>query len=307
MVRIVHDRVTIRVPATSANLGPGFDSFGVALDLWDEIEVHATSDSNVKVEIEGHGAETVARDESHLVIRALHTALEAVGAPLTGVVLKAKNRIPHGRGLGSSAAACVAGIAAAHYLISEPELLDGPAMLALANDFEGHPDNAAPAIYGGGTISWIAQDLPQTAHLSLSPDLGLVTLVPGNEFPTKQARAVLPEQVPHGVAAAQAARAGLLVAALGGQTEHLLAATEDYLHQGFRGEVMPHTRDLIAKLRDAGFAAVISGAGPSVLVLVDQAKLPDPAAAVRTAAAELAEGWEISARNIASGVRGARR
>lgn len=307
MVRIVHDRVTIRVPATSANLGPGFDSFGVALDLWDEIEIHATSDANVKVEITGFGAETVPRDDSHLVIRALHTALEAVGAPLTGVVLKAKNRIPHGRGLGSSAAACVAGIAAAHYLISEPELLDGPAMLALANDFEGHPDNAAPAIYGGGTISWIAADQPRTAHLSLSPDLALVTLVPGNEFPTKQARAVLPASVPHGVAAAQAARAGLLVAALGGQTEHLLAATEDYLHQGYRGEVMPHTRDLIARLREQGHAAVISGAGPSVLVLVDRSQLADPATAVQAAAGEMGEGWEISTRNIASGVRGARR
>lgn len=307
MVRIVHDRVTIRVPATSANLGPGFDSFGVALDLWDEIEIHATSDANVKVEIAGFGAETVARDESHLVIRALHTALEAVGAPLTGVALKAKNRIPHGRGLGSSAAACVAGIAAAHYLISEPELLDGPAMLALANDFEGHPDNAAPAIYGGGTISWIADDQPQTAHLNLSPDLALVTLVPGNEFPTKQARAVLPASVPHSVAAAQAARTGLLVAALGGQTEHLLAATQDYLHQDYRGEVMPHTRDLIAQLREQGHAAVISGAGPSVLVLVDRTKLPDPAGAIQVAAGELGEGWEISARNIASGVRGARR
>ncbi len=266
-MRLAADHVRVTVPATAGNLGPGFDALGLALGVRDEIEVRAVAAAHVQIEIEGEGAEALPRDETHLLVRAIRAALDAVGASQTGLVIRATNRIPHGRGLGSSAAAVVAGLAAARGLIAEPEALDHTAMLRLATEFEGHPDNAAPAIWGGATVAWMDEDGAHASALDLDPTLESLVLVPQSVLPTSQARAVLPPQVPHRDAAFNAGRSALLVHALHGHPDLLLPATEDRLHQGYRAAVMQPAAALLAHLREQGWAAVVSGAGPSVLVL----------------------------------------
>jgi len=266
-MRLTADHVRVTVPATAGNLGPGFDALGLALGVRDQVEVRAVAAARVDLEIEGEGAETLPRDETHLMVRAIRAGLDAVGASQTGLMIRATNRIPHGRGLGSSAAAVVAGLAAVRGLIAEPEAFDNTAMLQLATEFEGHPDNAAPAIWGGATVAWMDHLGAHGAPLALDPTLESLVLVPASVLPTREARAVLPPQVPHVDAAFNAGRSALLVHALTGHPEVLLAATEDRLHQGYRASVMRPAAALVAHLRDAGHAAVVSGAGPSVLVL----------------------------------------
>jgi len=266
-MRLVADHVLVSVPATAGNLGPGFDALGLALGLRDEVEVRAVASGETSITIEGEGAESLARDESHLVVRALREALDSVGASQVGLDIRAVNRIPHGKGLGSSAAAVVAGITAARALIADPEALDAAAALRLATAFEGHPDNAAPAIYGGATVAWVDAEGAHAAELALDPAIESAVLVPESTLPTSQARAVLPPTVPHTHAAFNVGRAALLVAALGGHPELLLPATEDKLHQGYRADVMAPAVAMIQYLRGEGLAAVVSGAGPSVLVM----------------------------------------
>ena len=273
-MRLRADRVRVRVPATSANLGPGFDAMGVALALHDEVEVRAVAAPGVTVVVEGEGAGAVPGDERHLVVRAIRTALDHVGAPQAGLTLTCRNAIPHGRGLGSSAAAVVAGIVAARGLISEPEALDDATVLALATQLEGHPDNAAPAILGGATIAWTTPTGAVGAtQVEVHPDVAPVVMIPPTHLSTKAARGVLPEQVPFVDAARQAGRSALLVQALGRRPDLLLDATVDLLHQEYRRAVMPDSLALVDALRRRGVAAVVSGAGPTVLALAR--RLPD--------------------------------
>ncbi|WP_062201218.1 homoserine kinase [Demequina salsinemoris] len=266
-MRIAADHVRVSAPATAGNLGPGFDSLGMALGVRDELEVRAIASREIEMEIVGEGEATLPRDESHLVVQAIRAALDHVGASQTGLAIRATNRIPHGRGLGSSAAAVVAGITAARAMIAEPEALDRAEALRLATVFEGHPDNAAPAIYGGATVAWTSSDGPLAAALEVGDQIETAVLVPGATLPTKEARAVLPAQVPHTHAAFNAGRSALLVHALAGRPELLFPATEDKLHQGYRADVLGPATSLLRALRERGLAAVISGAGPSVLVL----------------------------------------
>ena len=266
-MRLAADRVVVSVPATAGNLGPGFDALGMALGVRDEVHVHALASAETIITIEGEGADTLARDESHLVVRALREALDHVGASQVGLEIRAINRIPHGKGLGSSAAAVVAGITAARALIAEPEALDAAVALRIATAFEGHPDNAAPAIHGGATVAWVDADGAHASELALDPRIETAVLIPESTLPTKQARAVLPPQVPHTHAAFNVGRAALLVNALGGHPELLLPATEDKLHQNYRADVMAPAVAMLQHLRGEGFAAVVSGAGPSVLVM----------------------------------------
>ncbi|MFN3866352.1 MAG: homoserine kinase [Demequina sp.] len=266
-MRLVADHVRVQVPATAGNLGPGFDALGLALGVADVLDVRAVAAADVGIEIEGEGADSLPRDESHLVVRAMREALDHVGASQVGLAIRATNRIPHGRGLGSSAAAVVAGICAARGMIAEPDALSAGVVLDLATRFEGHPDNAAPAILGGATVAW--QDA-QGAHaraLVMADEVETAVLIPRSVLPTTQARSVLPSHVPHGDAAFNVGRAALLVNALAGRPEDLFAATEDRLHQGYRAEVMAAAPAMIERLREQGLAAVVSGAGPSVLVL----------------------------------------
>jgi homoserine kinase len=267
------DHVRVRVPATSANLGPGFDALGLALGRHDVLEVWALASDEVVVEVMGEGAGEVPTDDRHLVVRALRAALELAGAPQTGLRLSCTNNIPHGRGLGSSAAAVVAGIVAARALIADPEALDDETVLRLATEFEGHPDNAAPAVYGGATIAWTSGATgtdpagARAVRLDVHPDIEATVLVPSSRLATSHARGVLPATVPHADAAFNAGRAALLVEALGRSPQHLFDATEDRLHQEYRSGVMAGTWELVRALRAQGHAATVSGAGPTVLLL----------------------------------------
>lgn len=264
-MRLANDSAHVRVPATSANLGPGFDAFGMALDIWDDVQVRAIT-GETRVQITGEGAGDLPEGEEHLIIKALRVALDYVDAPQAGFLLTCHNRIPHGRGLGSSAAATVAGLLLARGLISDPGALDDASLLTLATEFEGHPDNAAPAIYGGATIAYVDNGQAYAAHIPLG-EIKVTVLIPAGELSTSRSRGALPEHVPHTDAAFNAARTGLLTLALSGQENLLLAATSDRLHQNYRADVMPQTTTVLQELREEGAAAVVSGAGPSVLVL----------------------------------------
>jgi homoserine kinase len=265
-MRLASDHVKVRVPATSANLGAGFDALGLALDLWDDVEARALTGST-RVQVTGEGEGEVPLDDTHLVVRAAHAALEAVGAPEIGLELRCVNRIPHGRGLGSSAAAAVAGGLIARGLIANPDVLNNRAVFELATQFEGHPDNAAPAVFGQGTVAWVDDGVPRAARLDVSPEIEPVVLLPDRPVSTRVARAVLPERVAHEDAAFNVGRAALMVHALSTQPTLLFEASEDRLHQAARASVMEETFDVLRELRADGLAAVVSGAGPSILVL----------------------------------------
>jgi homoserine kinase len=290
--------VTVRVPATSANLGPGFDCLGLALDLHDEVRVRAGDPADgdaVTVDVSGEGAGTVPTDASHLVVRAVHRALDAMGAPHSPLALHCANAVPHGRGLGSSAAAVVAGLLAGRALVDDGTArLDDRALLALASAMEGHPDNAAAALLGGLTLAWADGAAVRAVRLEPRADVRATVLVPAVQLATETARGLLPAAVPHADAALTAGRAALLVAALtdpslAGDRDVLLAATEDRLHQEQRAPAMPATAALVRDLRAAGRAAVVSGAGPTVLVLDTGQGDPVPAP----------EGWRVLPLRIA--------
>ena len=265
MTTFVDGPVRASVPATSANLGPGFDAFGLALSMRDELEAEVLADGLV-VDVDGSGADTVPRDESHLVVRAMRAAFELMGEQPPGLRLSCRNVIPHARGLGSSSAAIVGGVVLARGLVAGGQLLaSDEALLGLAADLEGHPDNVAAAFHGGFVISGREAERWYAVRSGVDPRVTAVVFVPPDGVETTVARGLLPDAVPHADAAANAGRAALLVAALAGQPEHLLAATRDWLHQEQREPAMPASLALVHSLRDAGIPAVVSGAGPTVL------------------------------------------
>jgi homoserine kinase len=257
--------VRVRVPATSANLGPGFDALGLALGLYDDVVLRA-ADSGLVVDVHGEGADDVSRDENHLVVRAVRAAFEVLGGQPHGLEVVCANRIPHARGLGSSAAAIVSGIVAARALLIGGEAaMDDAAVLELATALEGHPDNVAACLLGGLTIAWTDSGGPRAARLDPHPDLRPVAFVPDTRASTAEARRALPAEVPHADAAFTAGRAALLTHALTAFPALLLPATEDRLHQRYRAGQMRRSASLVDKLRADGVPAVISGAGPTVL------------------------------------------
>jgi homoserine kinase len=290
--------VSVEVPATSANLGPGYDCFGLALDLCDELtgEVRA---SGLEIEVSGAGAEDVPRDEDHLVVRAMRAAFAAMGVEPPGLALRCHNRIPHARGLGSSSAAIVGGIVLARALATEGErLLPDAAALALANRLEGHPDNVAPALLGGFVIAGQSRHDPGGGEVwaepaPVHPSVSVVAFVPPDGVRTDVARGLLPETVAHADAASNSGRAALLVLALSARPDLLLRATEDYLHQAQREPAMPDSLALVRRLRDAGVPAVISGAGPTVLTFVTGGESER-----ERVASHVPEGWLVFAREV---------
>lgn len=329
--------VNVRPPATSANLGPGFDAFGLALELRDEVIVEVLHEPGLQVEVTGEGASEVPLDERHLLVRSLRAGFDALGGQPTGLRVSCRNRIPHGRGLGSSSAAICAGLVAARELVEDgASTLDEDALLDLATRIEGHPDNVAPALRGGLTVAWTqspedewpadgadggvgvyrdsgelsesvaekSQDRDMRAfalRLTPDPDVSAVVFVPPNRLATEVARGLLPQLVPHRDASANAGRAALLTAALTTPelTHHhravlLHAATRDRLHQDYRAPAMPDSAALIRRLRADGFAAAVSGAGPSVLVLTVGTGWP------RKAAAYAPEGWDVMVLSVAA-------
>ena len=261
--------VVVRVPATSANLGPGFDTLGLALSVYDELVVTALPQGRLEIEVTGQGADDVPRDASNLVVRSIAYAFEAVGRRLPGLRLQAHNVIPHGRGMGSSGAAVVSGLLAAKGLLEGDVVLGDDMLLSLATELEGHPDNVAPALFGGLTIAWMDETGPQHKKLLVHRGVSPLVLVPEFTMSTKLARSLQPLHVPREDAVFNVSRSALLIAALTQSPELLLAATEDKLHQNYRAQAMPDTDELVRALRARGFAAVVSGAGPSVLVLAD--------------------------------------
>lgn len=269
----------VRVPATSANLGPGFDALGLALALYDEVTARVTS-SGCRVEVTGEGAGELPADDTHLVVRAMRTAFDVLGGQPSGVTVDCVNRIPQARGLGSSSAAIVAGVQLARALVTDgDQRLDDAGALRLAAEIEGHPDNVAPCLLGGFTIAWTetAESATRTGvlpgaravSLPMGPAVRPVVFIPGERGLTSVARAALPATVPHRDAAFNAGRSALLVHAITTEPGLLLAATEDRLHQDYRAAGMPGTAALLTALRVAGVAAVVSGAGPTVLALTE--------------------------------------
>jgi homoserine kinase len=276
--------VRIRVPATSANLGPAFDCAGLALSCTDDLEFTVT-DGGLSVVMTGEGADALPTDESHLVVRAFRAACDQLGWTPPGLRLSTVNAIPQGRGMGSSAAAVVGGVVGAWVLCPDVGPMDLDAVLRLADEFEGHADNVAACLHGGLTLAWEGPAGPVAERLDVAPGVQPLLLVPGATLSTSAARGLLPEAVPHRDAAYNAGRAALLVAALTSDPALLLAATEDRLHQRQRAAAMPDTLALVDRLRDEGLAAVVSGAGPSVLVLSHRHADDDPA--------DLADGVEV--------------
>jgi homoserine kinase len=258
----------VRVPATSANLGPGFDTLGLALTLHDDVVVRVTDEPGLTVDVAGMGAATVARNGRHLVVKAMRATFRALGGAPRGLELVAANHIPHGRGLGSSAGAIVAGVVAARALVvGGAERLDDAAVLALAASLEGHADNVAACLLGGATIAWNDEHGARALAVPVHPSIAPVAFVPGASSSTKAARRLLPQQVPLEDAVLNASRSALLVEALRTSPDLLLPATEDRLHQSYRAAAMPRTAILVEALRADGIPAVVSGAGPTVLAL----------------------------------------
>lgn len=286
--------VRVRVPATSANLGPGYDSFGLALSRYDEVTAEPV-DAGLHVTVSGCGAGEVGLDETHLVVRAMRAAFDRLGGQPPGIRLDCHNAIPHGRGLGSSAAAIVSGIEVARALtVDGHALLDDAAALALATELEGHPDNVAACLLGGLSIAWLDGGVGRAVRLAVQ-GVSPVLFIPPEQSATRTARAVLPPLVPHADAAFNLSRAALLILALTGRPELLVTATEDRLHQGYRASGMAASAALMDRLRIAGIAAVISGAGSSVLALaIDPRQVAD-------ACALAPPGWECAELQVADG------
>ena len=244
----------VSVPASSANIGPGFDSFGLALELRDRYAAQVLDEPNFDVDVSGEGASEVKKDAKNLVIKSMLR-----------------------RGLGSSASAIVGGLTLARSLVLTGEqYMSDDDLITLATELEGHPDNVAAAFYGGATIAWIeksvgadgvSSEVGKAVSLKVDDRIKALLLIPDNQLATAKARKLLPETIPHQDAVLNSSRSALLVHALAERPDLLFTATEDLLHQNYRESAMPKTIALVEKLRGAGLAAVVSGAGPSVMVL----------------------------------------
>jgi homoserine kinase len=290
--------VRLRAPATSANLGPAFDAAGIALDWWDELEARpAPVDA---IQVSGEQAELLPTGRDNLVAVAMRRLAEAAGASLPPLHLSVVKGFPLGRGFGSSAAAVVLGLVAARELVA-PDFPEAE-LLALACELEGHPDNATPCLQGGATLAWVEDGRPRWRAVPAHPDLVAVALVAPEPMATSEARRLLPERVPFAVAAHTGARSAMLPLALAGDAELLLPATEDLLHQPHRLAHTPDAAELLERLRAAGHAAFVSGAGPSLLVLCPRPAAPGALAdAEEAVAASGAEGWRIRRLELARG------
>ena len=264
--------IQVHVPATSANLGPGFDCLGLALSLHDRYVAQVLDEPGVDMDIAGEGADSLPRDEKNLLVKAMYQGFEIMGGKPRGLAVRALNVIPHGRGLGSSASAIVGGLVLARALVlSGKDRLNDDQLLNVAAKIEGHPDNVAAALLGGATIAWqeirMGQLVSRAVGITVDSRIKVLAFIPSLPVATAKARKLLPELVPHPEAVANSTRTALLVHALAGRPDLLFAATEDFIHQKYRQEVMHKSYSLMSKLRSAGVAAFISGAGPTVLVL----------------------------------------
>lgn len=291
-------RVVAEVPASSANLGPGFDTLGIALGLYDRVTVE-TTDAGLGLVVTGEGEGQVPLDASHLVVKAVEAGLRAGGVGATGLRVTCANAIPHSRGLGSSASAVVGGLVAANGLMGG--VLTDAQLVQLSAEFEGHPDNAAASVLGGAVVSWTERDARgvhyRAVRVPVDERIRATVLVPPVTSSTAQTRGLLPEHVPHADAAFNASRAALVSVALASRPDLLPVATEDRLHQHYRASALPGTTEWVRRLRDRGYAATVSGAGPTVLVLGTEPLAED----LRAAAA--GAGWRVLDLEVAGPAR----
>jgi homoserine kinase len=263
-------QVSVRVPATSANIGPGYDSFGIAMGRYDDLRACLT-DGPLRVTVTGVAADEVPRDARHLVVRAAARVFAELGEPAHAIDLTCENRIPHGGGQGSSAAATVAGMLLARELVPAGAQLDRDDIMRLATEMEGHPDNVAPTVFGGLTVSWMRDDgTVGCIRHEVHPQIRLVVFTAAAHSSTRATRAMLPDQISHADAAANSAATAVLLHALTEDPSYLMDGTIDRLHQAYRAPAMPESAQLVAELRSAGIPAVISGAGASVLAILDR-------------------------------------
>jgi len=264
--------IQVQVPATSANLGPGFDSFGLALAMHDRYVAQILDDAGLDIDVTGEGADEVPRTDKNLLVKAMNKGFDYLGGKPKGIAVRALNVIPHGRGLGSSASAIVGGLCLARALVlTGIEKMSDEKLLQLATDMEGHPDNVAAALYGNAVVAWQedqhGKEIAQAISLSVDTRIRAIAFIPSTAVATSKARKMLPEMIPHRDAARNSANSALLVHALTLRPDLLFRATQDFLHQSYRSEAMPASFALLTKLRGAGVAAFISGAGPTVLAL----------------------------------------
>ena len=264
--------IQVQVPATSANLGPGFDSFGLALAMHDRYVAQILDDAGLDIDVTGEGADEVPRTDKNLLVKAMNKGFDYLGGKPKGIAVRALNVIPHGRGLGSSASAIVGGLCLARALVlTGIDKMSDEKLLQLATDMEGHPDNVAAALYGNAVVAWQedqhGKEIAQAISLSVDTRIRAIAFIPSTAVATSKARKMLPETIPHRDAARNSANSALLVHALTLRPDLLFRATQDFLHQSYRSEAMPASFALLTKLRAAGVAAFISGAGPTVLAL----------------------------------------
>lgn len=309
---VIGTRTDVHVPATSANLGPGFDTLGLALGYGDDLStVIRPGDGAARVQVSGEGEDTLPTDASHLAAVTIRLAWDAWGVDHHGVdlELEAVNRIPHGRGQGSSSAVIVAAVSTAAATLPGAVAPGRDDVFELAARLEGHPDNVAPTVYGGLTIAW-ADDAAdpagaagpvrrfRAARPTVHPDLVALVAIPDVELSTDVARGLLPENVPHADAAANAASAALMVHALTADPSLLPQAARDRLHEEYRASAMPHTAQLLLSVRAQGFAATVSGAGPTALVLVARGQEAVAEQALRHAGEESHVSWRVRTPGI---------
>jgi homoserine kinase len=264
--------VQIQVPATSANLGPGFDSLGLALGMHDRYVAQILDDPGLDIDISGEGADVLPRSDKNLLVKAMYRGFKFLGGEPKGVAIRALNVIPHGRGLGSSASAIIGGLMLARSMVLTGEdKMSNEDLLNLATEMEGHPDNVAAALFGSATIAWTedqrGKKIARAVQIHVDPRISAIAFIPEGAVATSKARKLLPETIVHADAASNTTRGELLVHALASRPDLLFIATEDFIHQKFRQEAMPKSFALLNKLRAAGVAAFISGAGPTVLAL----------------------------------------
>lgn len=264
--------IQVQVPATSANLGPGFDSFGLAFGMYDRYVAQILDEGGLDIDVTGEGADEVPRTDKNLLVKAIYKGFDYLGGRPKGLAVRALNVIPHGRGLGSSASAIIGGLVLARSLVlTGTDKMSDETLLNLANEMEGHPDNVAAALFGGATIAW--QDLEKgktvahAIHLPVDPRIKVMAFIPSSPLATSKARKMLPDSIPFADAQRNSVNAALMTQAITIRPDLLFAATEDFLHQSYRQEAMPASFALMTKLRAAGLAAFVSGAGPTVLAL----------------------------------------
>jgi homoserine kinase len=267
--------------------------------MHDRYVAQILDDAGLDIDVTGEGADEVPRTDKNLLVKAMYKGFDFLGGKPKGVAVRALNVIPHGRGLGSSASAIVGGLSLARALVlTGSDKMSDEKLLQLATEMEGHPDNVAAALYGNAVVAWQedqhGKNVAQAISLSVDTRIRAIAFIPATAVSTSKARKMLPETIPHRDAAKNSANSALLVHALTLRPDLLFRATEDFLHQSYRSEAMPASFALLNKLRGAGVAAFISGAGPTVLALHTGSE-SDVAELIRAAGSKFeAKSLEIS-------------